>query len=559
MADTKLANENDIVTITNGSQIYIEKETVPGNGIWQPFKGSFTEIKTWINSQIPSVSNPFLTPQQFSNNEIIADGTQVTATDAGYDQAEANAAWPLTAAYFGGDVPLDAYLDFLAVSECILSTEDAAFQNEIYYGAYGGNEYSINYDLPAQKLTDKISHTFIHNYGGCTMRAYNGANIISSMPADQTEADAIVARSLLFVNGTFYGSDNPGDNSIGIELGACVYACFSNMNISRFDFGWDLSYCLFSSFENCTGVGCATDNWFLHAGAWSGASASNSQCNDSDFWNCRSIGALGSNAGFNLQDSSDINLIGCTCEGQTNSGDLANQPAHGIYFNDNNSTVVKGLNIDGLHAEQSYTIAVIHTRGREGTYNYKDIYNQVQGLYVGANTDLLYCRTNAGVMKHNIINLLYATANLTINNLDGYQHYNFSACEFPDGAATPYQASISTIWGASTPPLLNVITLVNPNTQFNYVQLQSASSSGDSITVTIEKTALIMKMSGTFATLTVNLPDGAYDGQPLDLIFDHAVVALTMGGTAITRSIGNPIAGQMFHLVYSSALDKWAY
>lgn len=471
MANVEVQNETTGGSLKNADLLrYVEENA----GAYDTKKHTLLSFKNYFTAGLVGIGNPLLTPEQFAdgNESFVGIDVPVFLDTLGYDNTTAAAAFPLTAAYLGGTlVATTCTLDAACSCEASLSMELEIYQNWLAFGCYGGKQYNIYFEdgatdpmpVPLPKnAADKPSNIFGFEFYCSSVMQLGDCSLFESIPADQTEANAIGDRGFIFQNGIILGSSTVGSGAAGFKIGASTSTVFNNLQTSSFDLGYDLYFSLFTGFYNCQGLGNETTNFSIASGngVWSGGSLSNSQCNQTVFNNCRSQSKIGSSYGFKLQDSSDVKLISCTVEGPEDT-DQANQPSSGIYFDDNDSTVVKNFIIEGLHAEQSYVDAVVDINFREGIYNINYLYNQIQGIYVGANTDYVKMTSSAGRGQVFFNQNAYATANMTFNSgATGctWESYNSELAGAPATAAA-WAALGATFWNG-TPPAASELRII---------------------------------------------------------------------------------------------------
>jgi len=413
MADETTSNESTGGAIKDADLIRYSEESA---GTFASKKQTLGAMKTYFNAGVVVVGNEWLTPETVAPAAdpvySLGDGTAQTFASYGKSLAEAQADAP------NANVTEDTDLvDWAFSCEAEFQLMNSAKQNQIDYGLYGMRKYVINKPIILPTTTTKSSKRFIHQGHGCEITTSNTTNIFESVPADQTDADLYIARQLSFLHFYINGIGGAkGNGQTGVQIGGAKHVTFTDCEMAGCDINVDLMFCLFASMEDCQLTNATTYNAWLHCGLdaagsalWTGATLSNSASNDCDLYNIEIFNALESDYGLFLQGVSDINVNGCTTEGPE-SGTQADQPIAGIYYDDLNSTVVKGFVINGLHAEQSYTDSIVKIKAREGMFQINDLFNHKQGLYATENRIIWNAESIAGEVYVNLQNYRYAQA-----------------------------------------------------------------------------------------------------------------------------------------------------
>ncbi len=84
-------------------------------------------------------------------------------------------------------------------------------------------------------------------------------------------------------------------------------------------------------------------------------------------------------------------------------------------------------------------------------------------------------------------------------------------------------------------------------------------TTGNTVVVLLDTTSLIVKPAGTLASLALTLRDGLQDGQVMQWAFHQAIISLTVNGSTLIGTVPNPVAGNIFTFVWSSATESWTF
>lgn len=85
-------------------------------------------------------------------------------------------------------------------------------------------------------------------------------------------------------------------------------------------------------------------------------------------------------------------------------------------------------------------------------------------------------------------------------------------------------------------------------------------ATGATITVSPSDAAVLVAMvnnTGLLATLTINMPSGAFDGQLLRVTFNAAVTLITWTGTTLVGTLGGALAGGYAGFVWDMTASVW--
>lgn len=469
MADKKVEDEDLGGALKNADLIrYVEES----GGNFTSKYHTLQSYKTFFNSGVVVAGNEFLSPESVAASAdpayTLGDGTAQTFASYGKTLGQAQADFP--------DAPITAttdLVDWAAIYQAEKNLENGGIQNAIYFGNYGSRKYIVNKPLYLPTTTSKSSKRFAHIGNGCEINGTGDTTIFESVPSDQTDADLYVFRQLYFENFYLTGSGGvKGNGQCGIRMGGGRHLTLKNCEINDCDINLDLMFCLFTGLEDCQLTNALTYNAWIHCGldfvgspVWTSASLSNSASNDCDWWNVEIFNRLLSDYGVVLQGVSDINFYGCTSEG-AESGTQANQPIASIYYDDLDSTVVKGFVTNGFHIEQSYTDSIVKGIVREGMFQFNDWYNHKQGLYATENRMLWNFESTVGETFVNMQNLRYATAFQQFGVVGAaiskaYVRPDFTRCKLNGAPQTAgdLQAD-ATLWDDQVPDSCSIIPLL---------------------------------------------------------------------------------------------------
>jgi hypothetical protein len=171
------------------------------------------------------------------------------------------------------------------------------------------------------------------------------------LPADNTEADSLVARKFVFQGLTISG-DRTAEQK-GIDLPCSSFTEINNCHFFSLDTGVDLRFSLYGEVRDCEANDCATYGFRVRSGngSWTGATVANSPSNQTRLVNCRNYARAAMTAGFYLEDS-NVTLVNPTCEGF--------DPVNNIFYSANDSTI-KSFRIEGV-AHFENTPSTAHVR-----------------------------------------------------------------------------------------------------------------------------------------------------------------------------------------------------
>lgn len=401
MPNEKTSDESTGGTLKNADLLRYSEEI---GGTFTPNsskKHTLQTFKNYFNAGLVVVGNEFLSPESVAASAdpaySLGSGSGQTFTSYSKSLGEAQADFP------NADIDsVDDFVDTAAINQASYLMVNGGRQNRLDFGLYGSREYIIDKKIGnIPKASGKANIEYLYEGNGSVITQTSPTeDVFSTLPADQTEAGNVTTlTNLVFRNfairnqGTTKGSGQAGFRIGG--RGLTIEECYA----TGFDVNYDILFCLHSYFKRAFSFDHMTSGHVFRTGtgAWTGASLSNSACNDVDVIDCLSKTARGSDYGFAILGSSDVNLYGCTTEGNVDDTDLPGQPLAGVFIDTQNSSVVKGTcQVHGLHGEQSYVDGLIHVKSREGIYQFSDISNQFQGLYAGGNKNLIKLESYGG-------------------------------------------------------------------------------------------------------------------------------------------------------------------
>lgn len=169
-----------------------------------------------------------------------------------------------------------------------------------------------------------------------------------------TAANQGIDQKLRFRNVSF-----KGNNNMCMYLSANYGAKFEGCIFYNFTTALDLRWCMDAIIDQCF----FTENYIgvnLDYDRFTGGSNSTSCSNGSVVQNCKFRNSAGDFANIKIHAASDIKILYNIFEGAQAGGD------YDIYFDDNGSTVVKGVYILGCHIEHIPAIASIYIKLKEG-------------------------------------------------------------------------------------------------------------------------------------------------------------------------------------------------
>ena len=189
----------------------------------------------------------------------------------------------------------------------------------------------------------------------------NSNTIFNRVPANQTTAlsGGYIDSRFYIRDFVFIGTGAAGSGQTAIRLGPSFGSHIENIDFSC-DIGMNLEFCLNARLENIMGIPGNYGIKIDFGEAW-GGSSTNSQSNHTTLNNCRIYAISGNTiAGYYIRGSSGVVINSSIVEGTG-----AN---YGVFFDTNQSTVVKNFKVDGLHIETICSNAAIYLRCNGGQY-----------------------------------------------------------------------------------------------------------------------------------------------------------------------------------------------
>jgi hypothetical protein len=199
--------------------------------------------------------------------------------------------------------------------------------------------------------------------------------LIGRIPIDQNEAlNVMQSWAFILENGSLRGKGN-GITGTLLDLGATYNSVVRKLRLENATRGIYFRFCLMGRVEHVTTLNIGEESVYLDKGNWTGATNSNSQSNHTKIESCR-VYNIGNNfAAYRVQASSGVEIANSISEG------LA--PQHHVYFNSENSPVVKDFKIKVFHIESSSTTAGIYVRIAGGFADINSVFSQyVNNLFV---------------------------------------------------------------------------------------------------------------------------------------------------------------------------------
>lgn len=92
--------------------------------------------------------------------------------------------------------------------------------------------------------------------------------------------------------------------------------------------------------------------------------------------------------------------------------------------------------------------------------------------------------------------------------------------------------------------------------RWNGVVQTASPSSGETVTIGVTTTTLVITPAATIAALTLSFPVG-YDGQLLTIISSQIITTITISGTSLLTTFTTAVVGTRRQFTYSTGLSKW--
>jgi len=269
-----------------------------------------------LNFQAASGSGLFHFVNAYSNGETLGDGTSRTLDALSYDQAAADAAWPLTAATFGIATELDT-IDWIAWQECFLSMEENFFSQ---VNSQENKSYFINkrLQMPRHQLgwSAAMRSMYFSIQGNCSKWTIidDSEPLFYRMPADQSEATGSGYQDYRFIISDML-IEGAGNGNIGIQLGATNGSLIYNVHFKNITTGLDSQFNLHLNvvYPFCTN--CSSYGLRLREGQWTGATVTNAQSNAVKVFGPRIYSAASQVAGIEISAADTVAIYDPSFEG----------------------------------------------------------------------------------------------------------------------------------------------------------------------------------------------------------------------------------------------------
>lgn len=303
-----------------------------------------------------TVGGGFIMPENFSNDEVLGNGTNRTLSSLTYTNGSAAAAWPRVNANY--PIPIDVTtmsIDFIAWQEMFYYMDE---QGSSSCTTPGGKSYYIDNTLYIPKTqsgvaSNRRSRIFLINGNGCICRNSSGGDMIlfDRYPDDQTEAlNLMVAYSVKMQNFTLIGNSSATDSDILIRMGATLRPIFHNINLESCGIGIDGQFLLEPTFREIT-----TADFGLYGirginGQWTGATGSNAQTNIVGIYNFRSYNSPGNTPEAALYFNGGYNIVGDLLTFEGDNGSI-----HHFHYENTGTTPTDVVKLSNVYFESAGT------------------------------------------------------------------------------------------------------------------------------------------------------------------------------------------------------------
>jgi hypothetical protein len=262
--------------------------------------------------------------------------------------------------------------------------------------------------------------------------------------ASLTAANSGIDQQLRFRNVSFRGaSTNMGmyiSSNYGMAIEGCRFYSFSTAMDLRWCMGTVIDQCYF--WENITSINLDYDRF-------TGGSNSTSQSNHSVVQNCKFRPKTGGFASIRVFGASGISITHNIFEGPNSDYD--------VFFDDNNSNVVKEVYIYGNHVEHTPTIAAFYVKLKEGIAYCGGIYSQY-------NCTLIKFESSA-YAKMLVENIPFLTPLTKFDNVNTNGRWWFT------NMPSAFDPNITTYWLSGISPINSRLDNWNSNGQSPFLQL----------------------------------------------------------------------------------------
>lgn len=192
-----------------------------------------------------------------------------------------------------------------------------------------------------------------------------------TMPTDNSDANIYVVAQFIIQGGYFQGKSNQNL----FDLGPSYNSHYYDFEADGFNEVVRLRFALNTTVDNVEAVNCLNP-FIAGIGNWPGASNSNSQSNHTGFDHCRAYMPNGGGVAFYFFAVSGGSVTNGIIEG----GSVVN----GIFFDSNNSNVVRDATIENVHFEcvNGASNAFIKLNYGAGTITINKAYGQYSALFL---------------------------------------------------------------------------------------------------------------------------------------------------------------------------------
>lgn len=233
-----------------------------------------------------------------------------------------------------------------------------------------------NFDISGEITVNKTNYRLTMFMYGAKITASNNTAFTffkRTMPVDNSDAN-------IYINATFmlYGGELLGyQNQNGWDLGASYMSRYQDMSGQNLNEFIHLRFALNTTVENCKSTECINP-FIADIGNWVGADNANSQSNHSTFNHCKAYMPPNGNVAFYSFACSGIVVSQSIIEGF--------KCVNGIWFNSNNSNVVRDGTIESTHFEcvNGASNAFIKLNYSAGVITINKIYGQYPALLLDA-------------------------------------------------------------------------------------------------------------------------------------------------------------------------------
>jgi len=260
-----------------------------------------------------------------------------------------------------------------------------------------------------------------------------------------TAANQGIDQQLRIRNVVFKGNNNMGlyiSSNYGMKIEGCRFYDFSTALDLRWCMGTVIDQCYF--WENYIGVNLDYDRF-------TGGSNSASQSNHSIIQNCKFRNSAGDFANIRVYAASGISITHNIFEGVQAGGD------YDVFFDDNNSNVVKEVYIYGNHVEHTPLIAAFYIKLKEGIA-------YVGGIYSQYDCTLIKFESSA-YAKMIVENIPYLTSGTKFDNVNTAGRWWFT------NMPAAFDPNTTTYWLNGISPINSRLDNWNTSGQSPFLQL----------------------------------------------------------------------------------------